>query len=111
METLTINVDRTPETELLAGLLQKDLFDRVRGKVTADDFMDTRNREIFVMIERIENEGKLSDIVYVIRRLASNYHLDKAGGREYILAVAKMKRRMSVDSAVNALLSLKRKNA
>ena len=93
------------ETELLAALLQRAVWDKVDGLVSSSDFSDPRHRHLFEAIESIERSGKVADITTVVNRFAKSFRLQDIGGREYVLAIAKKKRRMSVESAVASLRS------
>ena len=97
------------EVELLAALLQKNTFPSVKGRIEPGDFRDVRNRTIYEAISAIEHSGRLSDIVLVNKWLQNRFLTEKAGGRAYILQVAKTRRRMSAEDAVNALIAARRK--
>lgn len=97
------------EVELIAALLQKNVFPSVDGRIEPGDFRDVRNRTIFEAIAAIENSGRLSDIVLVNKWLQNRFLTEKAGGRAYILQVAKTRRRMSAEDAVNALIAAGRR--
>lgn len=105
MENSSITVEDNAETELLAALLQRSVWDKVNGLVSPSDFTDPRHRHLFEAIEAIERSGKVADITTVVNRFAKTFRLQDIGGREYVLAIAKKKRRMSVDSAVASLRS------
>lgn len=97
------------EVELLAALLQKNAFPSVDGRVKPDDFRNIRNRTIYEAISAIEHSGRLSDIVLVNKWLQNRFLTEKAGGRAYILQIAKTRRRMSAEDAVNALIAARRR--
>ena len=105
MDNNTITVEDSAETELLAALLQRAVWDKVDGLVSPSDFADSRHRRLFEAIEAIERSGKVADITTVVNRFAKTFSLQDIGGREYVLAIAKKKRRMSVESAVASLRS------
>ena len=98
----------SPETELLAALLQKSCFSVADGRINARDFKDPRHGIIFSMIEDIEHSGQLSDIVTVIKRLKAQNRLSAAGDRQYILQIAKSRRKMSAESAVRAIIAARK---
>ena len=97
------------EVELLAALLQKNTFPSIDGRIEPGDFRDVRNRTIFEAISAIEHSGRLSDIVLVNKWLQNRFLAEKAGGRAYILQIAKTRRKMSAEDAVNALIAAGRK--
>lgn len=105
MDNNTITVEDSAETELLAALLQRSVWDKVNDLVSPSDFTDPRHRHLFEAIEAIERSGKVADITTVVNRFVKTFRLQDIGGREYVLAIAKKKRRMSVESAVASLRS------
>lgn len=105
MDNNTITVDDNAETELLAALLQRAVWHKVDGLVEPSDFADSRHRHLFEAIESIERSGKVADITTVVNRFVKTFRLQDIGGREYVLAIAKKKRRMSVESAEASLRS------
>lgn len=109
IDNTTVSVERTPETELLAALLQKSVFDIVDLRVWESDFTDSRNRMIFIAISDLEHSHKISDVTSVIKLLKNRMKINEAGGREYILAIAKLRRKMDAPSAVNAIIALRKK--
>lgn len=105
-----IIVDDNPETELLAAMLQRYVWPTVKGRITADDFEDIRNRTVFEAIAWIEGRGRISDVTYVGNRLKDTCRLHLAS-HAYVLAVAKKKRHMSVENAIGALQKRRREKA
>ena len=75
MENSSITVEDNAETELLAALFQRTVWDKVNGLVSPSDFVDSRHRNLFVAIEAIERSGKVADITTVVNRFAKTFRL------------------------------------
>jgi len=77
------------EQSLVGGLmLNKAAWDKVGDVVTADDFYRNDHRIIFTAIAQLVEEGNPCDVVTVSEFLAQRSELDKAGGLEYLAALA-----------------------
>ena len=77
------------EQSLLGGLmLNKAAWDKVGDVVTAEDFYRNDHRIIFVAIAQLVEEGNPCDVVTVSEFLDRRSELDKAGGLEYLAALA-----------------------
>ena len=77
------------EQSLVGGLmLNKAAWDKVGDVVTADDFYRNDHRIIFTAIAQLVEEGNPCDVVTVSDFLAHRSELDKAGGLEYLAALA-----------------------
>ena len=77
------------EQSLVGGLmLNKAAWDKVGDVVTADDFYRNDHRIIFAAIAQLVEEGNPCDVVTVSEFLAQRSELDKAGGLEYLAALA-----------------------
>jgi len=77
------------EQSLVGGLmLNKVAWDKVADVVTADDFYRNDHRIIFDAIAQLVEEGNPCDVVTVSEFLDRRGELDKAGGLEYLAALA-----------------------
>ncbi len=77
------------EQSLVGGLmLNKAAWDMVGDVVTADDFYRNDHRIIFTAIAQLVEDGNPCDVVTVSEFLDRRSELDKAGGLEYLAALA-----------------------
>ena len=77
------------EQSLVGGLmLNKAAWDKVADVVTAEDFYRNDHRIIFSAIGRLVEDGNPCDVVTVSEFLEQRSELDKAGGLEYLAALA-----------------------
>ncbi len=77
------------EQSLVGGLmLNKAAWDKVADVVTADDFYRNDHRIIFTAIAQLVEDGNPCDVVTVSEFLDRRSELDKAGGLEYLAALA-----------------------
>lgn len=93
------------ETELLSALLQKPVYHKVAGRIASSDFRSRKNRLIYEAIVAVEKAGKISDVSNVLISLTKSLSLSEAGGREYVLGIAKLRRTMGAESAVASLIA------
>lgn len=93
------------ETELLAALLQKPFYNKVAGRIAPADFRSRKNRLIYEAIVAVENQGKISDVSNVLISLTKSLSLSEAGGREYVLGIAKLRRTRGAESAAASLIA------
>ncbi len=77
------------EQSLVGGLmLNKTAWDKVADVITADDFYRNDHRIIFAAITQLVDDGNPCDVVTVSEFLEQRNDLDKAGGLEYLAALA-----------------------
>ena len=77
------------EQSLIGGLmLNKAAWDKVADVVTAEDFYRNDHRLIFTAIAQLVDEGNPCDVVTISEFLDRRSELDKAGGLEYLAALA-----------------------
>ncbi len=77
------------EQSLVGGLmLNKAAWDKVADVVTAEDFYRNDHRIIFTAIAQLVEDGNPCDVVTVSEFLDQRSDLDKAGGLEYLMALA-----------------------
>ena len=77
------------EQSLVGGLmLNKAAWDKVADVVTAEDFYRNDHRIIFTAIAQLVEDGNPCDVVTVSEFLDQRSDLDKAGGLEYLAALA-----------------------
>ena len=77
------------EQSLIGGLmLNKAAWDKVGDVVTAEDFYRNDHRIIFTAIAQLVEDGNPCDVVTVSEFLDRRSELDKAGGLEYLAALA-----------------------
>ena len=77
------------EQSLIGGLmLNKTAWDKVADVVTADDFYRNDHRIIFSAIADLVNDGNPCDVVTISEFLDNRDELGKAGGLEYLAALA-----------------------
>ena len=77
------------EQSLVGGLmLNKAAWDKVADVVTAEDFYRNDHRIIFTAIAQLVEDGNPCDVVTVSEFLEQRNDLDKAGGLEYLAALA-----------------------
>jgi replicative DNA helicase len=77
------------EQSLVGGLmLNKTAWDKVADVVTAEDFYRNDHRIIFSAIASLVDGGNPCDVVTVSEFLDQHGNLDKAGGLEYLAALA-----------------------
>lgn len=77
------------EQSLIGGLmLNKAAWDKIADVVTAEDFYRNDHRLIFTAIARLVDEGNPCDVVTISEFLDRRSELDKAGGLEYLAALA-----------------------
>ena len=77
------------EQSLVGGLmLNKAAWDKVADVVTAEDFYRNDHRIIFTAIAQLVEDGNPCDVVTVSEFLERRNDLDKAGGLEYLAALA-----------------------
>jgi len=77
------------EQSLIGGLmLNKAAWDKVADVVTAEDFYRNDHRIIFTAIAQLVDDGNPCDVVTVSEFLDRRSELDKAGGLEYLAALA-----------------------
>ncbi len=77
------------EQSLIGGLmLNKTAWDKVADVVTAEDFYRNDHRIIFTAIAQLVDDGNPCDVVTVSEFLDRRSELDKAGGLEYLAALA-----------------------
>jgi len=77
------------EQSLIGGLmLNKAAWDKVADVVTAEDFYRNDHRVIFTAIAQLVEDGNPCDVVTVSEFLDRRSELDKAGGLEYLAALA-----------------------
>jgi len=77
------------EQSLVGGLmLNKAAWDKVADVVTAEDFYRNDHRIIFTAIAQLVEDGNPCDVVTVSEFLEQRKDLDKAGGLEYLAALA-----------------------
>ncbi len=77
------------EQSLVGGLmLNKAAWDKVADVVTAEDFYRNDHRIIFTAIAQLVEDGNPCDVVTVSEFLDQRSNLDKAGGLEYLMALA-----------------------
>ena len=77
------------EQSLVGGLmLNKTAWDKVADVVTAEDFYRNDHRIIFNAIAQLVEDGNPCDVVTVSEFLDQRSDLDKAGGLEYLAALA-----------------------
>ena len=93
------------ETELLAALLQKPFYNKVVDRIAPADFRSRKNRFIYEAIDAVEKAGKISDVSNVLIHLTKSLSLSEAGGREYVLGIAKLRRTMGAESAIASLIA------
>lgn len=98
-------IPNNAETELLAALMQKSIYNKVVGRIVPDDFRSRKNRLIYEAITSVENAGKISDVSNVLIHLTKSLSLTEAGGREYVLGIAKLRRTMGAESAAASLIA------
>ena len=77
------------EQSLIGGLmLNKMAWDKVADVVTAEDFYRNDHRLIFTAIAQLVDGGNPCDVVTISEYLDRRGELDKAGGLEYLAALA-----------------------
>ena len=77
------------EQSLIGGLmLNKAAWDKVADVVIAEDFYRNDHRIIFTAIAQLVDDGSPCDVVTVSEFLDRRSELDKAGGLEYLAALA-----------------------
>jgi len=77
------------EQSLIGGLmLNKAAWDKIADVVTAEDFYRNDHRLIFMAIAQLVDEGNPCDVVTISEFLDRRSELDKAGGLEYLAALA-----------------------
>ena len=77
------------EQSLVGGLmLNKAAWDKVADVVTTDDFYRNDHRLIYTAISQLVEDGNPCDVVTVSEFLDQRGELDKAGGLEYLAALA-----------------------
>ncbi len=77
------------EQSLIGGLmLNKAAWDKIADVVSAEDFYRNDHRIIFAAIARLVDDGHPCDVVTVSEFLDKRGELDKAGGLEYLAALA-----------------------
>ena len=77
------------EQSLIGGLmLNKAAWDKVADVVIAEDFYRNDHRIIFTAIAQLVDDGNPCDVVTVSEFLDRRSELDKAGGLEYLAALA-----------------------
>jgi len=77
------------EQSLIGGLmLNKAAWDKIADVVTAEDFYRNDHRLIFTAIAQLVDEGNPCDVVTISEFLDRRSELDKAGGLEYLAALA-----------------------
>ncbi len=77
------------EQSLVGGLmLNKTAWDKVADVITADDFYRNDHRIIYTAISQLVDDGNPCDVVTVSEFLDQRGDLDKAGGLEYLAALA-----------------------
>lgn len=77
------------EQSLLGGLmLNKTAWDKVADVVTSEDFYRNDHRIIFAAVANLIENGNPCDVVTVSEFLDKRSELDKAGGLEYLAALA-----------------------
>lgn len=85
--TIPYNLDA--EIYVISSLiLFEDAYDKVtETTLSADDFYDSRNKEIFRVILYLKNSGKPVQLISITETLKTEKVLDKAGGAEYISSI------------------------
>jgi replicative DNA helicase len=77
------------EQSLIGGLmLNKAAWDKIADVVTAEDFYRNDHRLIFTAIAQLVDAGNPCDVVTISEYLDRRGELDKAGGLEYLAALA-----------------------
>ena len=77
------------EQSLIGGLmLNKAAWDKIADVVTAEDFYRNDHRLIFTAIAELVDGGNPCDVVTISEFLDRRSELDKAGGLEYLAALA-----------------------
>ncbi len=77
------------EQSLIGGLmLNKAAWDKIADVVTAEDFYRNDHRLIFTAIAQLVDGGNPCDVVTISEFLDRRSELDKAGGLEYLAALA-----------------------
>ena len=77
------------EQSLVGGLmLNKAAWDKVADVVTAEDFYRNDHRIIFTAIAQLVEDGNPCDVITVSEFLDQRSDLEKAGGLEYLAALA-----------------------
>ncbi|HVY68073.1 MAG TPA: replicative DNA helicase [Patescibacteria group bacterium] len=85
------NIGRLPPQNLEAEMsvlgclmLDKDAFIKIGDVITADDFYDARNRQIFEAVIALSEKNISVDILTVTNWLEERQLLDKVGGSSYL---------------------------
>ena len=87
------------EQALLGSIIvSPEAFDRVGGKITADDFYVTEHQHIYNALLKMYTQNKTIDVVTLVNALVEMGDRDEAGGVQYITLLAE-----SVPSAENVM--------
>ena len=84
IERIPPHNDEAEKSVLGAVLMDADVFGRVSEVVTADDFYNEANREIFRCMTDLFQESEPIDVVTVSEGLSRRKSLEAVGGRTYI---------------------------
>ncbi len=77
------------EQALLGALItNSEAFDKVAGKITADDFYLDEHKHIYAALIRMYNQSKVIDTVTLVNALVEYGDRDEAGGIQYIATLA-----------------------